>query len=177
MGRSRYKIYQQDAPHFLTCTVIGWLPLFAHPQVARIVLDALQFMYVRGRLTLYAYVVMENHLHLLVAADDLSTQIGRFKSYTARQVIDWLNETGRRSILKQLSALKARHKKDRAFQFWQEGSHPQQIRGEMMLRQKISYIHENPVRRGYVDEPVHWRYSSARTYAGQPGLLDVEIAL
>jgi hypothetical protein len=43
-----------------------------------------------------------------------------------------------------------------------------------MLLQKIEYIHNNPVRRGYVDEPKHWRYSSARNYEGKEGLLDVK---
>jgi len=38
---------------------------------------------------------------------------------------------------------------------------------------KFDYIHDNPVKRGYVDDPVHWRYSSARDYAGQPGLVKV----
>ena len=42
-----------------------------------------------------------------------------------------------------------------------------------MMRQKLEYMHANPVRRGYVDAPVHWRYSSARTYAGTGGLIDV----
>lgn len=37
----------------------------------------------------------------------------------------------------------------------------------------IEYIHNNPLRRGYVDEAENWRYSSARAYAGMPGLLDV----
>ena len=41
------------------------------------------------------------------------------------------------------------------------------------MLQKLEYIHNNPVRRGYVDDPVHWRYSSARNYAGKAGLLDV----
>jgi hypothetical protein len=46
------------------------------------------------------------------------------------------------------------------------------ISREMMV-QKIEYIHANPVKRGYVDTPEHWRYSSARNYLGGIGLLDV----
>ncbi|EJK2116875.1 hypothetical protein NK428_003823 [Vibrio navarrensis] len=42
-----------------------------------------------------------------------------------------------------------------------------------MMRQKIEYIHQNPVKRGYVDEAAHWRYSSVRDYLGQQGLLEV----
>ena len=41
------------------------------------------------------------------------------------------------------------------------------------MRQKLDYIRHNPVKRGYVDQPEHWRYSSARNYAGQEGLIEV----
>jgi hypothetical protein len=44
-----------------------------------------------------------------------------------------------------------------------------------MYEQKIRYIHENPVRRGYVDEPEHWRYSSARYYAGMEAMLELDL--
>jgi putative transposase len=75
--------------------------------------------------------------------------------------------------LDQFAFRKARHKTDRDHQLWQEGSHPQQIMSDDMMRQKIDYIHYNPVKRGFVDDPIHWRYSSARNYAGLPGLIDV----
>lgn len=43
-----------------------------------------------------------------------------------------------------------------------------------MMRQKLEYIHNNPVKRGYVDDPLCWRYSSARNYAGQEGIVEVD---
>jgi hypothetical protein len=49
------------------------------------------------------------------------------------------------------------------------------ILGEEMMRNKIEYIHQNPVKRGFVDEPWHWRYSSARNYQGMDGLIDVDM--
>jgi len=75
--------------------------------------------------------------------------------------------------LEQLAFYKKAHKGDRVYQFWQEGVHPELVQGEYMMRQKIEYIHQNPVKRGYVDEAVHWRYSSARDYAGLSSLLEV----
>ena len=48
-----------------------------------------------------------------------------------------------------------------------------QIENDEVLLQKLDYAHYNPVKRGYVDDPVHWRYSSARNYAGLPGLIEV----
>ena len=62
---------------------------------------------------------------------------------------------------------------DRSYQLWQEGSHPECIEGDVMLRQKLEYIHNNPVKRGFVDDPEHWRWSSARCYAGCEGLVEV----
>ncbi len=79
-------------------------------------------------------------------------------------------------MLNQLSFYKLEHKHDRQFQFWQEGSHPERITSLEMLQQKIDYVHFNPVRRGYVDMPEHWRYSSARDYAGGKGLLPLVMA-
>jgi hypothetical protein len=56
---------------------------------------------------------------------------------------------------------------------WQEGSHAEQLSNNDMMLQKLEYMHNNPVKRGYVDNPLHWRYSSARNYAGQPALIKV----
>jgi len=75
--------------------------------------------------------------------------------------------------LEQLAFYKKTHKTDRAYQFWQEGVHPEWIQNEEMMRQKIAYIHRNPVERGYVDQAEHRRYSSARNYQGMDGLLEV----
>jgi len=61
----------------------------------------------------------------------------------------------------------------RTYQVWEEGNHPQIIESEVVMRQKLDYTHHNPVKRGYVDQPEHWRYSSARNYAGQDGLIEV----
>jgi len=107
------------------------------------------------------------------SAEDLAKEIGDFKSFTARRIIDWLEERQLDAILHLLEFLRAKHKTDRTYQLWQEGSHPQLIQGDEMMWQKIEYVHNNPVSRGYVEDPLHWRYSSARNYAGQAGLIPV----
>jgi REP element-mobilizing transposase RayT len=173
MSRSRYKIFENEYPYFLTCTIVAWLPVFTRQEMVQIVLDSWKFLQERDRLTLYGYVILENHLHLIASADDLSKEIGDFKSFTARRIIDTLESRGERLLLEQLAEYKAHFKPDREHQLWQEGSHPQQIQNDAIMRQKLDYTHYNPVRRGYVDDPVHWRYSSARNYAGMPGLLAV----
>ena len=173
MTRTRYKIYEQDQPHFLTCTVVGWLPIFTRPETMDIVIDSWRFLQKEGRLTLYGYVILENHLHLVASAKNLAKEIGDFKSFTARRIIDHLTDRKVDVLLEQLRFWKNRHKVDRKYQLWQEGSHPQQILDDNMMLQKLEYIHMNPVKRGFVDEAEHWRYSSARNYHGMTGLIDV----
>jgi putative transposase len=172
MGRSRYKIVDPRLPHFVTCTVLHWIPVFTRPATVDILLDSLRFLMQDG-LKVYAFVILENHLHLVVQSEDLARDLARFKSYTAKQLIGYLSDNQVTQILEQLAFYKKAHKGDRAYQFWQEGCHPEWLQYDEMMRQKVNYIHENPVKRGYVDLPEHWRYSSAHNYSGRPGLLEV----
>jgi putative transposase len=174
MTRSRYRIYENYYPYFLTATVVGWLPVFTRKETVQIVLDSWRFLVENERLTIYGFVILENHLHLIASSDNLAKEIGDFKSYTARKIIDHLTERNAEMLLRQLKYNKARHKDDREFQLWQEGSHPQQIQNADIMRQKLEYAHNNPVERGFVARPEHWLYSSAANYAGQEGIFPVE---
>ena len=171
MGRSRYKFTDVTQPHMMTCTVLHWIPVFTRPETTEILLDSLRSLSNDG-LQLHAYVILENHMHLVAQSEDLRKDIARFKSYTSKRILDYLTENRVSTVLDQLAFYKKAHKSDRSYQFWQEGVHPELIQGDEMMRQKVEYIHNNPVARGYVDEPEHWRYSSARNYAGREGLLD-----
>jgi putative transposase len=174
MTRTRYRFLSSDYfPYFITATTVNWLPLFKNPVIAQIIIDSLRFMIFEGRLTLYAYVLLENHLHLVASAENLSREIAHFKSFTARQCIDYYKENNNTTILKRLAYYKLRHRKDRQYQFWQEGVHPKRLQDIKMMHQKIEYIHLNPVRKGYVDKPELWLYSSARDFSGGVGLLAI----
>jgi len=174
MSRTRYRIGDNQYPHFVTCTVVGWQPVFTRPETVEILFDSWRFLRQHQRMTLFAYVVLENHLHLIASSHDLATELGDFKSYTARRIIDLLERRRATTILQHLRFYKARHKTDRQYQLWQEGSQPKEIQNEEMMWQKLQYIHDNPLKRGYVDDPTHWRYSSARNYARMKSLVPVE---
>lgn len=174
MGRSRYKIYESTHPHFITCTVLHWIPIFTRTETSAIIFDSLKYLIKNDNLKLYAYVILENHLHLIVCSDDLAKSMESFKKYTARHIIDLLKERNVTTILDQLAFYKKAHKNDRFYQLWQEGISPKLIQNDAMMIERINYIHQNPVKRGYVDEAKHWRYSSARDYEDEIGLIEVE---
>jgi REP element-mobilizing transposase RayT len=173
MARSRYRIHEAEFPYFLTCTVVGWLPVFTRPEAVQIFFDCWVFLRQNREFRLCGYVILENHLHLIASAPNLANAMKSFKMFTAGEIIALLERHGAGMLLRQLRALKLRHRTRSEHQVWQEGNHPKQIGNEEMMRQKLEYMHNNPVKRGYVDEAVHWRYSSARNYPSLPGLVDV----
>ena len=72
MGRSRYTITEPDKPHFLTCTLMEWLPLFIRPYIVDHLLNCWRHQQTHQNLQLYGYVILENHLHFVAGAPDLS---------------------------------------------------------------------------------------------------------
>ncbi len=174
MGRSRYRFGAKDAPHFLTNSIVSWLPLFSAPPIAQIILNSWHHLQQNDGLKLHGYVIMEDHIHWMASHDDLPRIATRFKSFTARQIIDHLKQNGPSRYLSELAFNRKKHKNESQYQLWQEGSHPQEINGGEMANQKLEYMHYNPIRRGYVDEAEHWRYSSARNYQDTPGLLEID---
>ena len=175
MGRTRYRFIDDQYPYFVTFTVVEWLPIFSDPEIVTIVLDSLRFLRREREAKILAYVIMENHLHLILSVPGIGKLIKEFKSFTARKIIDLYEERKSMGNLWKLKRAKLPHKTRSTFQVWQEGSHPEQIDNDEMLAQKIEYIHHNPVKRGYVDEPEDWRYSSARDYDGKKGILEIDL--
>ncbi len=173
MGRSRYRITEPQSPHFLTATVNQWIPVFTRPVTIQIIYDSWQYLQQSTNFKLYGYVILENHLHFIAQSDDLSKHIQSFKAWTARCILDYLQKHNAEFLLRQFAFYKKAHKTQSQYQFWEEGSHPQLLATEDMLRQKLEYIHQNPVKRGYIERAEHWRYSSAGNYAGKDGLIDV----
>ncbi len=87
MGRSRYKIYEPTHPHFVTCTILNWIPIFTREETVQIVFDSLKYLKKNDNLKLYAYVILENHLHMIVSSDNLSQTIQKFKRHTSKEVM------------------------------------------------------------------------------------------
>jgi len=174
MGRSRYKIYEPTHPHFLTCTILNWLPIFTRKESVDIVIDSFKYLQKEENLKLYAYVILENHIHLVASSDDIAKSMRHLKSFTAKEILKLLQQENATTILYQLAFYKKAHKKTATYQVWQEGLQPKLMQTDAMMINKINYIHRNPVKRGYVDKAKHWRYSSARDYEGMEGLIDIE---
>ena len=103
-----------------------------------------------------------------------------FKRYTSRQIattLPQINESRRAWLLRAFAQAAQPLKRVKQYKVWQDGTHPIELYSARVLRQKLDYIHRNPVADETVDEPEDYRYSSARDYAGLPGLLPVTLVV
>ena len=121
MPRSRYRVLHNQYPHFLTATINNWLPVFTRPETMDIVLDSWRFLQQNSALRIYGYVILENHLHLVARSGDLGRDIQRFKSYTAREILQYLQAQNATRLLSLMESLKRPHKVESTYQVWEEG--------------------------------------------------------
>ncbi len=173
--RSRYKIVENNSIYFMTSTIIEWIPVFTKKKYFDIIVQSLSYCRQKKSLKLFAYVVLDNHIHFIASADNLSQIVRDFKSYTAREIIKTAMSDNRKWVLNQFKYFKKKYKKDSEYQVWQEGFHPQIITSEEVLKQKVEYIHNNPVKNGVVEEAEHWIYSSAKNYLCKEGCIEIDL--
>ena len=159
--RTRYQVREPHAAHFITSSIVEWLPVFTSARCCDILVESFAYCREHKGLLIHAWVILDNHFHAIVAGPQLSQTISDLKKFTARRILAQLPLEGRDWLLNQLGYFCAAHKRASEHQVWQEGFHPQAIVTDEMMRQKLESIDNNPVRRGWVASPEHWRYSSA----------------
>ncbi len=98
---------------------------------------------------------------MIVKCYMLENVISSLKRFTALEIVKMAITDKKYWLVDQLQKSKKTYKSESDHQVWQEGYHPQLISSEEMLFQKIDYMHFNPVKRGFVNQPEEWRYSSA----------------
>ncbi|MBX7046722.1 MAG: transposase [Ignavibacteria bacterium] len=163
--RSSYKILNKAGVYFMTSTIVDWIPVFTSEKYFQILINAFKFHQQKNNLKIYSYVILDNHFHIICSAEKLAQIFQSIKSFTARTIIDELKKENKTWLLHLLKFNKKSVKEESDFQLWQEGLHPKEILNENILKQKINYIHYNPVKRGYVLNEKDWKYSSARLYS------------
>jgi putative transposase len=149
---------------FITATITQWQPLFLHEEARRILLDDLDFYRRKYAARIPAYVIMPEHYHVIVdlgQPDTLHNWLADVQRHTSNQLSRWLRETARPAHL----LVYQRHAdKGASLAVWTEQARAVGILTSSVLKAKIDYLHRNPVRRGLVDDPGEWSWSSWRNY-------------
>ena len=132
--RSRYVIRDADSVHFITSTIVNWLPVFSSAACCDIIVHALLHARERKAMKIYAWVILNNHFHAILSAPDLSGTLRGFKGFTAQALLQQIKLERREWLLHQLADGRAAHKTASVHQVWQEGTHPQAIGTDAMMR-------------------------------------------
>jgi putative transposase len=145
--------YQQTGNmHFLTFSCYDRKPYLVSPLARDLFERSLETMRVRYGFVVAGYVVMPEHVHLLV------------------------NEPQKTTLAKALQALKLSVSVQRSERpFWQARYYDFNVHSERKRVEKLHYLHRNPVKRGLVTKPEEWQWSSFRHYAtGEIGTVEIE---
>jgi len=171
MGRRGRAVFgNQGHVFFVTTTVFNFDRVFdCGKEYYEILLASLSCVLREHDADLYAYVLMPNHIHLVVKMPELesiSDLMRDFKKFTSTQIRKQLESEDKEGWLARLRKNARRSGKSQVFKLWMDRFDDFVITDEDTLRKKIQYIHNNPVRAGLAEHPEDWPYTSARAYLG-----------
>ena len=167
----RYKTGDDHVSHFITFGVVEWIDALTRNEYRDIITASLEYCSKEKGMLLNAWVIMSNHIHLIMRADagfTISGILRDFKKFTSKQLYKAIQENTRESrkewMIYLFKRAGKRNSNNKYFQIWQQDNHFIELSTAEMLRQRLDYIHENPVRAGIVYEPEDYVYSSAIDY-------------
>lgn len=176
----KYKFRNPDGLYFVTFATVNWIDVFTRRCYKDLLVESLNYCIDKKGLEVFAWVVMSNHVHLLVKRDKevLEDVIRDFKKFTAKsilkEIIDQQQESRKEWMLWMFERAGKRNSNNSKYQFWQQHNQPIELITNESIENTIEYIHNNPVKAGYVDHPEDYPYSSAVDFAGSKGLITVQ---
>ena len=175
----KYKVRDSQQLYFVSFATVNWIDVFTRRLYNDIFVASLRYCQQHKGLELYAWCLMTNHAHLIISseAENLSGILRDLKRHTAKEVLRAIEENAQESrrewMLWLFERAGQRNAHNAKYQFWQQSNHPIELPSNDLRQQRLAYLHRNPVAAGFVDTPEDFLYSSARNYAGRPGLLEV----
>ncbi len=171
MPSGLHRTYGAHHLHFITCSCFHRLPFLKSARARDRVLEILQQTRRRYRFVVVGYVVMPEHIHLLLSEPEVgspSTVMQVLKQRTARALLP----RRRRRDPRQGELFGEEPRRA----FWQTRFYDFNLWSTKKRVEKLRYMHRNPVKRGLVESPEQWRWSSYRSYLlGEPGLVQVNV--
>lgn len=173
-----YQINDQEGLYYLTFQVVDWIDIFTRQIYRDILIESLRYSVQFKNLEIFAFVIMSSHLHLILQSStgNLSDTIRDIKKFTSKRIIETniaMPESRKEWMIVRFKHHAGNTKQNQSFQLWTHENHAVYLYSPDFIREKIEYLHNNPVRAGLVEKPEDYLYSSARYYAGLDCILPV----
>ena len=177
-----YAIKDPMATYFITFQVVNGVDLFTLKKYRDIVVKSFNSCIREKDLSVHAWVIMSSHVHCILGSKGgkLANLVKEFKRNTAVSLLECIllePENRREWMLQVFHNSARRHERKHDYQVWNREIHALMIDPLVpsMKKEKMNFIHENPVRAGFVYKPENYLYSSARDYAGTKGLIEIDM--
>ncbi|WP_298518214.1 transposase [uncultured Kordia sp.] len=176
----KYKFHNKSGIYFISFATVYWVDVFTRQIYYNILIDSINYCRKQKGMELYTYCFMPNHIHLIFrsAKEDPSGLLRDFKKYTSKKLIEAIKNNRRESRREWLLSMFEKAGKEKSnvstYQFWQQNNHPIELWTQKSIKQKITYIHQNPVKAGFVTDTIDWKYSSARNFQGDHTILEID---
>ena len=170
--------FNPDYLYFVTTTAERHVHIFKREPIIRIILDSLHFLRTNGRMNLFAFVIMPNHIHFIGTYSKehtLSDMMRDFKRHTARQIIRQLKAEEDSQKLELLQSLNQDNRQE--YKVWEDGYDARDVFSLTFLEQKLNYLHHNPCqsRWNLAERPEDYLWSSARFYlTNKPAVIPLD---
>ncbi len=165
--RGREKFNKISNTYFITSTIFNHEKIFnLGDEYNWIVINSLKHLLKKMRVSLYAYVIMPTHIHLLEhlpKGESVSDFMRDFKHFTALEIRNLLASNRNFGMLEKLK-IQAKGYKEQKYKIWMDRFDDVIVTSEKVFKIKIDYIHFNPVKAGLVMEMEDWKFSSYRNY-------------
>lgn len=162
----RYRQNVKGGCYFVTTSVAGFVKVFNDPQCSNIIVDSLKYCKQKFGFVLNAYVIMPDHLHMILTINTnsrISDIMRDFKKYTSVAIKRYLLDGNDDKIYFQLLKQVPKSTK-RSFKLWQDRFDDVSLYSEKTFLTKMSYIIFNPVRAGLVTKPDEWPYLYCQSF-------------
>jgi REP element-mobilizing transposase RayT len=172
-----FKSRELNLVHYVTAVTYKRVPVFSSEHCCSLFIEALAETRLKDPFKLIGYVIMPDHFHLLAnpLKMNISNLIGKLKGRTASRILKWLRNESKVSALTKLELTKPLAS-GQTHAVWLKDFSAIDIFSSKFIRQKLNYIHMNPVRAGLCDHPAKWRWSSFHAYLPhEPGSVPIEI--
>jgi REP element-mobilizing transposase RayT len=178
----KYKFREKSGAYFISFAVVNWIDVFSRDLYFSCITGSLDYCRKNKGMEIYGYCIMSNHIHLIFRSslNDPSGLIRDFKGFMSRKMLKIIEENPQESRKEWMLWMFERAGKKNSNvtnkQFWQQNNHPIEIWSLKVFEQKLNYIHQNPVKAGFVTDPIDWKYSSARNYGNDDAtILEIDL--
>lgn len=176
----KYKFHNKSGVYFVSFTTVYWIDVFTRQRYYNILIDSINYCRKQKGMELYIYCFMPSHLHLIFrsAEEDPSGLLRDFKKFTSKKLINSIKNNQQESRREWLLWMFEKAGKERSnvskYQFWQQHNQPIELWSEEVIKQKVNYIHNNPIESGFVTDAIDWKYSSAKNFQDDHTVLEID---